>query len=232
MKLEWIGCVWWGEVENNTEHVGQVFLLLPQPMRCRRICEWKLLEDFWGCNFPPENAGTFNVYVWFRTNLFLWNRYETCFVFNTYLFGLKTLCQALHIWRWCCRANSPGLEMARLSPLGCPLHRWTADERVVYPKSIVTSVFSASQLPSCQQGAWKLQVSFCFPHFVPQTWYLGSAVQGSRLSLQMQLPAQKPRNQLKWDLSCHKGPGCLKNSPLKLAGFTGCLLLIWKPGMG
>lgn len=138
----------------------------------------------------------------FWTNFFLHDRFETRSVFNTYIFGLKTPCQALHIWGWGCQGWPPWAA------------HFTGSQLTIgkgYPKSIVTSVFSASRLPTCQQGAWKLQASLCFPgplHGL-DVWDLQCKALGS---LPMQLPAQKPRNQLKWDLSCYKGPGCLKKS--------------------
>lgn len=103
----------------------------------------------------------------------------------------------------------PGTGDGTVGSLGCPLHRQPADERVGYPKSIVTLVFSAPQLPTCQRGAWKFQGSLYFPDLCCglDVWDLQCKALGS---LQMQVPAQEPRNQLKWDLSCHKGPGCLK----------------------
>lgn len=83
---------------------------------------------------------------------------------------------------------------------------WLPTSQQSRSSSIVALVFSVSQLPIGLQGAWKLLGSFCAPYFHHGfgIWDLQCKALGS---LQTQLPAQKARNQLQWDFSCHKGPG-------------------------
>lgn len=65
-------------------------------------------------------------------------------VFNTYLFVLNTPGFVyLQITLLC---KPPGTGNGKVGSPGQP-----ADERAGYPKSIVTSVFSGSHLPACQQ---------------------------------------------------------------------------------
>lgn len=163
-----------------------------------------LLKRSWWKIFEGAVLETFHVTVWFWAIFFLHDRFETpWFLILTWL-----------AWRPLARLCIFGdniamrLGMAKLALLGF-LGSQLMKELGVSRAYLL--VFPASQLPACQQGAWKLQSLSCFPGFWHELviWDMQSKALGP---LKMQLPAQKHRNQLNWDLSCCKRPGCLKKS--------------------